>query len=290
MTVRHISSLLLFLFVACGDDDGAPVDTMPQDSAADVQVNITEPVLPEVVGECPSFVDGETIMVNGLAVEVIAGEPQSEAGPILVAFHGTGGSGARYIATLSNAAADIRARGGLLLAPTSDGSTREGASPNGVWFEGSDLELMDQLVACGVRDHNIDPEQIFVTGCSAGGLMAGALAAYRNQYVAGAFLDSGGIVAGNIRSMPAPSVIAMHGGEGDNVIINFGVTSRSLLQGIDYFGGSAIECNHTIGHCLPPAELTEGAWRTIREVRFGEPITDLSMLPNYCEFFVADDD
>lgn len=269
--------------------DTTPADTGGDDATMDAEQDtpppITEPVLPAIVGDCPTFADGETIMVNGLSVEVIAGEPQSEPGPILVAFHGTGGSGAAYSALLTTAAADIRARGGLLLAPTTDGSERQGFSPNGVWYEESDAELMDQLVACGVRDHNIDPKQVYVTGCSAGGLMAGAIVAYRNEYLAGALLDSGGIIIGNIRDRPAPAVIAMHGGDGDVVVVNFGVTSRTLLRGVARQGGTPIECNHRVGHCLPPAALTEGAWNTLSSVRFGEQVTDLSMLPDYCEFY-----
>ncbi len=50
--------------------------------------------------------------------------------------------------------------------------------------------LVDQLVACAVRDHNVDPRRIYTTGCSAGGLFAAALGAARSRYIAAVAPDS----------------------------------------------------------------------------------------------------
>ena len=66
-------------------------------------------------------------------------------------------------------------------------------------FGAGDFDLADQLVACAVRNHNIDPRRIFATGCSAGGLFSAAMAARRSNYIAAAAPNSGGwVVSGHV--------------------------------------------------------------------------------------------
>jgi poly(3-hydroxybutyrate) depolymerase len=123
-----------------------------------------------------------------------------------------------------------------------------------VWGFG-DLPLVDQLVACAVRDHNVDPRRIYTTGCSAGGLFSAALAAERSEYIAATATDSGGWLGPVVfQSEHTPALMTIHGAPGDDVVVvDFSVTSATADKGYTEHGGFAVNCNHGGGHC--------GAWK-----------------------------
>jgi hypothetical protein len=81
--------------------------------------------------------------------------------------------------------------------------------------------------------------------------------------------------------------MAMHGGDTDNVIVNFGDTSRQLISTLSPLGAFLVECNHGSGHCGAPASLHENAWEFMKAHPFG---TDPSPyegglpddFPSYC--------
>ncbi len=62
-------------------------------------------------------------------------------------------------------------------------------------FGAADFPIVDQLLACAVKNNKINPRRIFATGCSAGGLFSAGLAARRANYMAAAAPNSGGWVA-----------------------------------------------------------------------------------------------
>jgi poly(3-hydroxybutyrate) depolymerase len=186
---------------------------------------------------------------------MLVGKTGATRGPLLFNWHGTGGDGKRALDAIpASIRADIEARGGIIIAPTDNRKKRVGPSPNGVWFEESDLDYADHLVACAVKNHNIDPRQIYVTGCSAGGLMAAAMATKRSSYVAAAYPNSGGLVWGGKwqDKTRIPAVLTMHGGAGDTVVVNFQKTSERFLNLVKEAGGFGADCNHNIGHCKAP--------------------------------------
>ena len=234
-----------------------------------------DPVIPAPSGPCPEFRTGtQTIM--GLSTEIVAGEPVATKGPLLFTWHGTGGSGRQALFQLPQSVQrDITARGGIVIAPSDNGQTRVGQDVTfvlGVWYDGADLAYADQIVACAVQNHNIDPRQIYVTGCSAGGLMAGVMSLERSSYVAAAAPNSGGITSPTFRiEDPAhlPAVMTMHGGSTDNVIVNFGDTSRQLISTLGPLGAFLVDCNHESGHCGAPASLHERAWEFMKAHPFG---------------------
>jgi hypothetical protein len=166
------------------------------------------------------------------------------------------------------------------------------APPTGAWFI-EDLIYADQVVACAVKNHNIDPNRIHSTGCSAGGLMSGTFGLMRAEYVASVAPNSGGINYNMSRMLsdPAhgPAAFNMHGGTGDNVIVNFADTSmwfeaqNRMAQNSPFM----INCNHGTGHCGASTSLHELAWEFMKAHPYdvGESPWKTSPpagLPSYC--------
>ena len=233
-------------------------------------VGTQAPIIPPVSSACPEFQSGtQTIM--GLTTEIVAGPPGATKGPLLITWHGTGGSGKGALAQLPpSVQQDITSQGGLVIAPSANGQVREGTDVTlilGVWYDVGDLKYADQIVACAVQNHNIDPQRIYVTGCSAGGLMAGVMALERSTYVAAVAPNSGGTVTTTYKLQDpqrVPAVFAMHGGTSDTVIVNFADTTHNLESILKPSGAFMVECNHNMGHCGAPASLHEQAWQFMK--------------------------
>jgi predicted esterase len=233
-------------------------------------VGAQDPIIPPVNGACPQLRTGtQTIM--GLSTEIVAGTPGATKGPLLFTWHGTNGSGTGALGQLPQSVQqDIVSQGGIVIAPTSNGQVREGQDVTlilGVWYDVADLKFADQIVACAVQNNNIDPRRIYVTGCSAGGLMTGAMTLLRSRYVAAAAPNSGGTVITTYQLQDpqrVPAVFSMHGGTNDTVIVNFSDTTHNLENILKPSGAFLVECNHMMGHCGAPASLHEDAWQFMK--------------------------
>ena len=275
-----------------GGDGGTPSGGTGGDGGTP---SVSDPIIPAPDGACPDLTSG-TQIIMGLQTDILAGTPGSTPGPLLFNWHGTGSSGtiALNYQLPSSVRDDIVAQGGIIIAPNDDGTVREGTSPNGVWYETSDLLYADHIVACAVLNHNIDPRQIYVTGCSAGGLMAAAMAVKRSSYVAAVAPNSGGLATTWGVSLEDPSrvpaVMTMHGGTNDTVIINFQTTSETFANFIAPAGGFVVDCNHESGHCGAPTDLYESAWEFMLAHPFGtapSPYVDglPASFPAYCQIW-----
>ena len=135
-----------------------------------------------------------------------------------------------------------------------------------------DFELTDQLVACAVKNHNVDPRRIYTTGCSAGGLFATAMAAMRSNYVAAAAPNSGGFAGFPVAFQGAytPPLMTMHGAAGvDVVVIDFSESSKTADGIFSGRGGFVINCDHGGRHC------GAGRWR-VSGVLQGAPVRRLA--------------
>jgi poly(3-hydroxybutyrate) depolymerase len=253
-----------------GATGGAAGSSASSGGSGGGSVGALDPIIPPVSGACPEFRSGmQTIM--GLATQIVAGTPGATKGPLLFTWHGTNGSGTGALAQLPQSVQqDIVSQGGLVIAPSDNGQVREGQDVTlilGVWYDAGDLKYADQIVACAVQNHNIDPRRIYVTGCSAGGLMAGAMTLQRSKYVAAAAPNSGGTVAttGQLQDpQRVPAVFSMHGGANDTVIVNFANTTHNFQNILKPSGAFLVECMHTGGHCGAPASLHEQAWQFMK--------------------------
>jgi predicted esterase len=209
------------------------------------------PQIPAVTGECPDFRDG-TITFMGLGgIQVVAGaKAAGPTAPMVFYWHGTGSFAGEFSGMAADVAAGVRAEGGVLISfqGTTGGDFLSGTSI----FGAGDFELADQLVACAVQNHNVDPRRIFATGCSAGGLFSTAMAAMRSEYMAAVAPNSGGFTGIPITfsSDYTPPLMTIHGAAGrDVVIIDFADSSANADAAFKARGGFVINCDHGGGHC-----------------------------------------
>jgi poly(3-hydroxybutyrate) depolymerase len=243
----------------------------------------TEPVIPEIKGECPAFKNG-TIMVAGhRGVAIKAGEAGKQ-GPLVFYWHGTGSSSAESRTFAGTE--EVIAMGGIVASFNGSQSSGAGMDCSGTGAHNTaDFEAADQIVACAVKNHGIDPKRIYATGCSAGGLQSGCMGINRSGYMAAVATNSGGVTIGygpfqDLTRVPA--VMTMHGAPGaDVVIVDFSQTSEAYDNYMMAKGAFVINCNHGGGHCGAPASLQTSAWQFMKDHPFGtHPSPYASGLPS----------
>lgn len=245
-----------------------------------------DPVIPDIKGDCPEFTTG-TATIGGLAgISVTAGAKGNGTGSLVFYWHGTGSSS--FESAMFPGTNEIVSGGGIVIAPS--GSTGKGGDCSGTMtFSQGDFEVADLIVACAVKNHGIDPHRIYTTGCSAGGLQAGCMGAMRSNYIAAAVPNSGGEVVPIPFEDKAhiPSLMTMHGGSSDMVIVTFSETSKTADMVYSSAGGMVINCNHGGGHCGAPPDLYAAGWQFMKDHPFGiktDPYASglPASFPKYC--------
>ncbi|HKP55791.1 MAG TPA: hypothetical protein VJV78_03695, partial [Polyangiales bacterium] len=246
------------------------------------------PVLPPLRGECPTFMSGKTtVMIDGVSVVLDVGPKSARTGSLLFYWHGTGSSAEELNNMLSRTVLDdLLAKGGVIAAL--EKSTRRGENTSGTGeFSAGDLEIADQIVACAVRDHAIDPARIYTTGCSAGGFQSGSMALLRAGYVAAAVTNSGGLALPPLpKQARLPAVMTIYG-LSPLELIDLRQMSHALSDLVTAASGFAIDCDTGSSVCRTSPELQSAGWQFLQDHPYGvepEPYAMQlpSIFPSYC--------
>jgi dienelactone hydrolase len=255
------------------------------------------PVLPAIRGPCPEFRDGTTIMVAGHGGIVIAAGAPGKGGALVFYWHGNGSSPKEVMRGFSaEQQAEILSGGGIIAAFDGSKSSMSGADCSGSKVHNeADFDAADQIAACAVQNHGIDPRRIYTTGCSFGALQGGCMALMRSSYVAAAALNSGGLVAPEYavvewQDKHAPAILTLHGGSTDMVIASFSETSDLLDMRAKDHGSFVVDCNHGGGHCQATPEAQVAMWQFMKDHPWGfEQSPWASALPagvpQYCKVY-----
>jgi len=251
------------------------------------------PKIPEVSGECPEIKTG-TIMVGGHRnVAITAGEG-GKKGALVFYWHGTGSTAGGEIGRLPpEMVEDITSTGGIIAGFNGSGTAGGKGDCSGTGTHNiADFDAGDQLVACAVKNHGIDPRRIYSAGCSAGGLQTGCMGALRSSYMAAVAPNSGGVVSAQPwQDDHAPAVMTMHGAAGsDVVIVDFSNTSRTYDMSAKAHGSFVINCDHGGGHCGLSNELKNAYWQFFKDHPFGIEKSPWETalpagVPEYCKVF-----
>ena len=114
-----------------------------------------------------------------------------------------------------------------------------------------DLMLFDDMVTCISESYSVDPERVWVTGMSAGGLMTGMLIARRNDVIASAAPFSGGIGVEYVSASRQMPVLVSWGGEWDEAFgQNFHTMANNMIQTLQENDHFVVACDHNQGHSL----------------------------------------
>jgi hypothetical protein len=245
----------------------SPLDSAPM--AMPTPAGSSEPVIPKVAGECPKL-DSGTITYMGLnGIQIVSGtKPAAATAPMVFYWHGTGSFAGEFASLAGAVQKGVSEDGGILV---SFGGSTGGDQLSGTnVFGKGDFEIVDQLVACGVANRNIDPKRIYATGCSAGALFATAQAAMRSSYMAAVAPNSGGFtVPVQFANMWTPALMTIHGKPGsDVVIVDFSNTSKTADDAFKKRGGFVVNCNHGGGHCAG-GPLAGEMWQFFKAHTYG---------------------
>lgn len=232
-----------------GPRDGGLVDAGPQTPAG--------PTLPTAKGTCPEFKEGSVLFAGSSVRLWVGNDGVSKLGPLLFYWYATNSNVDEVTRALgADVIADIKARGGMIAAL--EATTKQGTNTgNGVWYTG-DFAIADEVLACAIaKGVGIDTKHIHASGFSAGGLQTSWMAYARSNYMASVAPYSGGLSGTRATMAPedATNVVpamVIHGRQGsDWYILDFAVTSKSMITDIQGKGGFALDCNHDGGHVQP---------------------------------------
>jgi predicted esterase len=265
------------------DTGGAPAHTTPDAK-----------FLPEPSDNCPDLIQGTiTVSPDGKPRDVrlwISDAAKTQDGPVVFFWHGVNGSPDDATYALGNTVIDeIVAQGGIVAAPVHDPAA--GQLP---WYlslggsDESDLRVMDEVLACAIKNVGVDVRRIHSVGFSAGAMNTTQVGWRRSGYIASVVTFSGAQVGSVPDQDPLNLFPAMvlHGGPNDIVILHFEDTSKSYAQSLIDQGHFAFLCNHGQGHSVP-AEVRAPAWQFLQDHPFGahpEPYEKglPAGFPSYC--------
>ena len=214
------------------------------------------PTLPAAPAACPEFHSGmATINSSGVdrQFEIWVDDAAAAAkdGPVVVFWYGTLGSPMDATKALTDAGIKtITDAGGVVAAPVHDNM---GTFP---WIQdtdrNTDYKLMDDIVACAKAKVGVDARHVHTVGFSAGALFAADLSFQRSNYLASVATFSGGGMGMPVDPSNLFPAMILFGGDNDMFVLNFKDSSKQYYETLTSLGHFAFECNHGLGHALPP--------------------------------------
>jgi len=193
--------------------------------------------------ECHSLVVGGTTRAYLLHVPAAF---QSNFGALVVALHGSNGSGDRFVTT-SQLSVKADQAGFAVAYPYALVSPGAGITEWNEFFNNSygasgpdDSEFIRQLILTTQAAIHSDPRRTFVTGLSNGGFMAHRVGIEVSDLVAAIAVVEGTVVSpGNIQNAPSPrapvSVLMLHGDQDPTVLYCGQPVVASQEQSFNYW-------------------------------------------------------
>jgi poly(3-hydroxybutyrate) depolymerase len=178
-------------------------------------------MLPTAKGTCPVLATGNSvgISLNGTSMPwtlYVGTKAATPTGPIIIYWHGTGTTGSADVGWGIGQAAinDVVAKGGIVAAAETTSSTGTNTGDN-VWYTG-DVDWADFIIACAIKQLNIDTRHIHASGYSAGALQSGYMYYARSGYLASVVVYSGGAGIGGGTFQDPSNVEPLIGAHGAN--------------------------------------------------------------------------
>jgi len=247
--------------------------------------------------QCPEVLEGlnegfvSCEVPRTFEVHLPANHDPNRSWPLLYLYHGLGGSheGMAMYTGLLNLIDEL---GFILVVPSSTDLPVE-------WEQFTlrdnlDLAWFDDTKNCLETQLGADPNRVYVSGMSAGGLYASYLGLMRSAVIAATAPMSGGLIINyppnTERALP---FMASWGGETDYAVEqNFHTFAVALLDDLGRRNHLVIACDHGGGHVWDPA-LNRAMWRFFNDHPLdGEPRTYADGLPDefpeYCSVHSGD--
>ncbi len=246
------------------------------------------------ISDCPALAPGRTMdFVSGgeaREVELVVPEGHSAATswPMLLALHGIG-SDIDAMVDGDDLREKASERGLIVVAPQAlDRGGTAAWDPVGAPAINLDIVLVDDLITCVSEQYAVDPDRIYVTGMSLGGIMTGTLISTRSEVFAAAMPFSGGFMtAPTADTRPIPTLVSWGGEEDTYYGQDFDYLAGEMIAKLTEAGHGLVTCNHGTGHNLEP-EFWDWALTFIADHRrgslalaYGEVLPEV--YPEFCE-------
>ena len=252
-------------------------------------------------GTCPEWKTGvATITSAGFTRHVRVFLPQEPKGaPVLFLWHGLGDAAANMAAAFQ-AAKIAQDQGMVVVAP--DSCCNAGAGAQGCCLIANawgfavkpepDRALFRDTLHCLDQGLGIDRKRVYTMGFSAGALWSTWLVMNEAPQLAAAVLWSGGVADFMEWTPPTANVpvLVAWGGKMDifgNGLVDFGETSKTLIQKLRQGGHAVVGCNHGGGHTVPPGGQKWGLEFLLAHTWSGPPSALTTTLPKsfpaYCQ-------